>query len=62
MTPEQKRDALAATCASIPHYVCNKAESCPLCGVCTYFADTSDETACELYDEAVRRGAIKEEQ
>ena len=61
-TPKQKRDALRAACASIPHSVCSEAESCPMCGVCTYFADTSDETACELYSEAVKRGTIKEEQ
>ena len=62
MTPKQKRTALADACARIPVSACSNAESCPLCGVCTYFADTSDETACDLYAEAVRRGAIKEEQ
>ena len=61
-TPKQKRAALADACANIPHSVCSNAESCPMCGTCTYFADTSDEKACELYAEAVRRGAIKEEQ
>ena len=67
MTPDQKRDALAVACLNTPGSECNAAvfngdESCPVCGVCTYFADTSDETACELYAEAVKRGAIKEEQ
>ena len=61
MTPDQKRDALAVACLNTRGYDCNF-ESCPVCGVCTQFADTSDETACELYAEAVRRGAIKEEQ
>lgn len=61
-TPKQKRAALAHACANIPDSVCSNAESCPICGVCTYFADTSDEAACELYAEAVKRGAIKEEQ
>lgn len=61
MTPEQKRIALARACASIPFSVCSEAESCPICGACTYFFDTADETACYLYAEAVRRGAIKED-
>ena len=62
MTPDQKRDALAHACANIPHSVCSNAESCPICGVCTYFADTADIVACYLYNEAVKRGVIKEEQ
>ena len=62
MTTDQKRAALATACVRIPHSVCSEAESCPMCGVCTYFADTSDEMTCELYAEAVKRGAIKEEQ
>ena len=62
MTPDQKRKALAHACAIIPDSVCENAESCPMCGVCAYFADTTDEAACELYAEAVRRGTIKEEQ
>lgn len=61
MTPEQKRIALAEACASIPHSVCSKAETCPICGVCTYFAGITDEIASVLYAEAVKRGAIKED-
>lgn len=62
MTPDQKRIALATACGRIPHSVCSEAESCPMCGVCTCFAGISDKEACDLYAEAVRRGAIKEEQ
>lgn len=62
MTPDQKRDALAVACLNTPGSDCDNGKSCPICGVCTQFADTSDEMACELYSEAVRRGAIKEEQ
>ena len=61
-TPDQKREALAKACVSVPNSVCSKAESCPMCGVCDYFAGISDKEACELYAEAVKRGAIKEEQ
>lgn len=61
MTPKQKKEALATACGTIPHSVCSKAESCPMCGVCTYFAGISDKEACELYAEAVKRGAIKED-
>lgn len=62
MTPEQKRIALAHACANIPDSVCSNAESCPICGVCTYFRNITDEIASVLYAEAVKRGAIKEEQ
>ena len=62
MTPDQKRDALVDACVNNTFPSCIHVEGCPMCGVCTYFAGTSDETACELYAEAVKRGAIKEEQ
>lgn len=61
MTPKQKKEALATACGSIPHSVCSKAETCPICGVCTYFAGITDEIASVLYAEAVKRGAIKED-
>lgn len=65
MTPDQKRYALAEACGKTPISVCNDnrdIDSCPMCGVCTYFGNISDEKACDLYAEAVKRGAIKEEQ
>lgn len=62
MTPDQKRDALAVACLNTPGYDCGNFENCPVCGVCESFAYITDEMACELYAEAVRRGAIKEEQ
>ena len=61
MTPKQKKTALAGACA-IMSLTCIRDEDCPICGVCTAFAHIADETACELYAEAVKRGAIKEEQ
>ena len=66
MTPEQKRAALAKACSKTPISVCSDdryIDSCPVCGgKCTYFGNISDRKACHLYAEAVRRGAIKEEQ
>lgn len=65
MTPEQKRIALAEACGKTPINVCNDdryIDSCPMCGVCASFKYITDEMACELYAEAIRRGAIKEEQ
>lgn len=62
MTPEQKRIALVYTCIYDTFPSCIHVEGCPMCGVCTGFAHITDETACELYAEAVKRGAIKDEQ
>ncbi|MBQ5687864.1 MAG: hypothetical protein IIV23_09175 [Ruminococcus sp.] len=61
MTPKQKKTALAGACSKL-YLPCSHDEDCPICGVCTAFAHIADETACELYAEAVKRGAIKEEQ
>ncbi len=60
MTPEQKKKALAGACSNL-NLSCIGGEDCPICGVCAGFMHITDEMACELYAEAVRRGAIKEE-
>lgn len=60
MTPEQKKTALASACAKLS-LSCIRDEDCPICGVCASFASINSEKACELYAEAVKRGAIKEE-
>lgn len=60
MTPEQKKTALADACTNaFPS--CILVKGCPICGVCAGFAHITDEMACDLYAEAVRRGAIKED-
>ena len=61
MTPEQKKISLTGACV-ITFPSCINVKGCPICGVCASFANITDETACELYAEAVKRGAIKEEQ
>lgn len=64
MTPEQKKKALAHACVNaFPS--CIRARGCPICGVCMglmHIMHITDEMACDLYAEAVKRGAIKEEQ
>lgn len=65
MTTEQKRTALAEACGKTPINVCNDdryIDSCPMCGICADFSAVSDTSILQLYDEAVRRGTIKEEQ
>lgn len=60
MSPEQKKTALADACVNaFPS--CTHVEGCPICGVCAGFMHITDEMACKLYAEAVKRGAIKEE-
>ena len=64
MTPEQKRAALAEACGKTPINVCNDdryIDTCPMCGACADFSAVSDVSIIQLYDEAVRRGTIKED-
>lgn len=60
MTPKQKKIALASACAKLS-LSCIHDEDCPICGVCAGFMHINDEKACDLYAEAVKRGAIKED-
>lgn len=60
MTPEQKKISLAGACANAL-LSCIHVEGCPICGVCASFANNTDEMACDLYAEAIKRGAIKED-
>lgn len=64
MTTEQKRAALAEACSNTLINVCNDdryIDSCPICGICADFSAVSDVSILQLYDEAVRRGTIKED-
>ena len=64
MTTEQKRAALAEACDKTPIDVCNDdryIDSCPMCGFCADFSAVSDASILQLYAEAVKRGAIKED-